>query len=253
MKATYFPATVVIILIGIFSLNEFNSIPKSQDTPKSNNGFAVVELFTSEGCSSCPSADKVVADLLSRNKENVYILSFHVDYWNRLGWKDVFSKPEFSARQSQYASVFSSASVYTPQVIVNGSIEFVGSDESKLNATISNDLQKESASDITISTSKNNNTIAISFDIKEQNLVLLNIALVQPEATTNVKRGENGGRILHHVNIVRSLKTLDANGKGTINIEIQKELSHTQLEVIAFTQAKSTLRILGADKKNVGL
>ncbi|MEO6455411.1 MAG: DUF1223 domain-containing protein [Ginsengibacter sp.] len=253
MKATYLAATVIIILIVFFSLNGFNSIPRNQATLKSNNGFAVVELFTSEGCSSCPSADKVVADLLSKNTENVYILSYHVDYWDRLGWKDAFSKPEFSARQSQYASLFSSESVYTPQVIVNGSTEFVGSDESKLNATISNDLQKEPTSDITISTSKNNNTIAVSFDIKEENLVLLNVALVQPEATSNVKRGENGGRILHHVNIVRSLKTLDANGKGTINIEIPKELSNTPLEIIAFTQAKSNLKILGADKKIIGL
>jgi hypothetical protein len=84
-------------------------------------GFAVVELFTSEGCSSCPPADDLVAKIQKENNDQpVYILAFHVDYWNNLGWKDSFSSSAFSKRQNQYADWLNLRSVYTPQVIVNG-------------------------------------------------------------------------------------------------------------------------------------
>lgn len=109
----------------------------------------------------------------------------------------LFSKPEFSACQQEYAPFFSSGSVYTPQVVVNGSTEFVGFDENKLNSAISNSLQKGESCDINNSTSKNNNSITVSYNINEKDMVLLNLALVQPKATTNVRRGENGGRTLH--------------------------------------------------------
>src|ERR1700749_4297588 len=81
-----------------------------------NKGVAVVELFTSEGCSSCPPADELVARIQKEDKDKqVYILAFHVDYWNRLGWKDVFSSADFSKRQNEYANWLNLQSVYTPQ------------------------------------------------------------------------------------------------------------------------------------------
>lgn len=252
MKKISLAPALILVGVAIAAASGFITINKNHTIATEKNGFSVLELFTSEGCSSCPAADKAVANILSKNTKNVYILSYHVDYWNRLGWKDVFSKAEFSARQQKYAAHFSSEGVYTPQVIVNGTTEFVGSDESKINNTIAGSLQKDAGSDVSISTSKKSNTITISFDIKEQDRVLLNIALVQPEATTDVKRGENGGRMLHHVNIVREFKTVDAAGKGNITIEIPKELSGMALELIAFTQQKNSLKILGADKKIVG-
>src|SRR5450755_1400863 len=81
-------------------------------------GFAVVELFTSEGCSSCPPADEAVGRL-SGLKKNVYLLSFHVDYWNYLGWKDLYSNPDYSSRQQEYGNIFHLNSIYTPQIVVN--------------------------------------------------------------------------------------------------------------------------------------
>src|SRR5579859_6695441 len=105
-------------------------------------GFAVVELFTSEGCSSCPAADALVATVQKEDKDlPVYILSFHVDYWDRLGWKDAFSDAAYSDRQREYARWLRLSSVYTPQVVVNGHQEFVGSDAVKLREAISNGLQ----------------------------------------------------------------------------------------------------------------
>src|SRR5438445_2521237 len=91
----------------------------------------VIELFTSQGCSSCPVADKNLAEIIEKaetNGQQVYGLSFHVDYWNDIGWKDPYSKAEFTERQKKYASIRSFENIYTPQMIVNGETEFVGSD-----------------------------------------------------------------------------------------------------------------------------
>ena len=213
------------------------------------NGFAVVELFTSEGCSSCPAADAAVARLVAKNEEQVYVLSYHVDYWNRLGWKDSFSKAEYSKRQSNYAAHFNLNSVYTPQIVVNGSSEFVGSNETKLKDSVTESRQQAVLSNLSINTTKTEKEISVDYSISGDEEVLLNIALVQPEATTEVKRGENSGRKLHHINIVRSLQTIAAKGKGTASVEIPKELAYIPLNIIAFTQAKKTLKVLGADRK----
>jgi hypothetical protein len=218
-----------------------------------NTGFAVVELFTSEGCSSCPPADAAVAKLLSEKSENVYILSFHVDYWNRLGWNDPFSQAAFSARQRNYAQAFSLENIYTPQVVVNGKEEFVGSDATKLNAAVENGLNEESLSDFKISTSKNGNTVTVRYTFSKSHAALLNIALVQPEATTVIKRGENSGKTLHHVNIVRAFHTADVKENGYFTIEIPADLSGIPLQVIAYTQSKENYIVSGADQKNLSI
>ncbi len=248
MKRKYLSIAVMgIVLIIIIAVVGFKPVKKTIPTSL-KKGFAVVELFTSEGCSSCPAADETVARLLSKNMENVYILAYHVDYWNRLGWKDPFSKAEYSQRQSQYATKFELNSVYTPQVIVNGSAEFVGSDEDKLKNTVDNNLAKPGGQVIALSATKSNNLVSVNYDINGSEAVLLNLALVQPEATISVKRGENGGRMLHHVNIVRALKTVDAKGKGSVTLDIPDELKGVTLQLIAYTQSKKNFEILGAEK-----
>ncbi|MEO7766220.1 MAG: DUF1223 domain-containing protein, partial [Ferruginibacter sp.] len=163
MKKKYLISALISILGVIFSANAFTVGYKKDIMIEGKGGFAVVELFTSEGCSSCPPADEAIGELLARNTDNIYVLSYHVDYWNRLGWKDVFSKAEFSSRQRQYASHFSSEGIYTPQVIVNGATEFVGSDKSKLNDAISNNLHRDISSDLSVIISRNNNAVTVSF------------------------------------------------------------------------------------------
>ncbi|MEM6525653.1 MAG: DUF1223 domain-containing protein, partial [Bacteroidota bacterium] len=108
----------------IIVLTSFNSLT---DNPKvADHGVAVVELFTSQGCSSCPSADKNLSQLIKdKNDRKVFGLSFHVSYWNYLGWKDPYSKEAFTERQRKYAAKFANSSIYTPQMIVNGKEEFV--------------------------------------------------------------------------------------------------------------------------------
>ena len=251
MKKKYIVIAFSAVVSILTAYGFMNLDKKAVRSLPATNGFAVVELFTSEGCSSCPPADEAVAALLAKNIKNVYILAYHVDYWNRLGWEDQFSKPEYSQRQSQYASVLGLSSVYTPQVIVNGSSEFVGSDEDKLNGTVEDNLQTDIKQNVNINAVRVDNTITVDYSTGGNDEVLLNLALVQPEATTSVKRGENGGRVLHHVNIVRVLKTIDAKGEGKLTIDIPSELSNASLQLIAYTQGKDNLRILGADQKTL--
>jgi len=132
-----------------------------------------VELFTSEGCSSCPLADAAIARLLQKNVDKTYILSFHVDYWNRLGWKDNFSKKQYSAHQQQYAGFLSLNSVYTPQVIVNGTFQFVGSNENTLKKSVSDGIKNGSASNINISAARKSNSILLHYNITGTDALLL--------------------------------------------------------------------------------
>lgn len=247
MKLKYMPAMVIMsIATTITAVGFVEAKTNMMHTP--SKGFAVVELFTSEGCSSCPPADETVAKLVSEQMDNVFVLAFHVDYWNRLGWKDPFSARAYSERQSQYASQFNSSSVYTPQVVVNGTAEFVGSDEEKLRSTVEGDLQKQPVEQLTIRASNENNRLSVIYDTHNNNEVFLNIALVQAQASTSVKRGENGGRTLHHVNIVRALKTINANGKGTVVMQLPADLAGIPLEIIGYTQNKNNLEILSANQ-----
>ena len=105
-------AIIILVITSCFSFDSKKITEKNKR--EEDKGFTVIELFTSEGCSSCPSADELVNKIRSENKKDVYILSFHVDYWNRLGWKDVFSQAAFSERQQIYANHLSLEGVYTP-------------------------------------------------------------------------------------------------------------------------------------------
>ena len=217
-----------------------------------NKGFAVIELFTSEGCSSCPPADAVIAKVEKESTDKpVYILAFHVDYWNRLGWKDVFSSAAYSERQNQYAHWLNLSSVYTPQVVVNGRTEFVGSEEGTLRNAIKTNLAKSSSTQIEITNIKiNQNKAEVQFQTqgKIANSVLL-LAIVQKSATTKVQRGENEGRTLAHVQIVREIESVSLKGdKGDASIELPKGFDPHGSEIIAFVQNTLNGEITGATK-----
>ena len=139
-----------------------NSHPEQPGFVKTGNkNVAVLELFTSQGCSSCPPADRLLGTYTS--KENVIVLSFHVDYWDRLGWKDPFSSKAFTERQYNYASAMN-AGVYTPQLVINGQSEMVGSDENKISATVKKVLAQEPNAALSIKTVKpENGQVNINF------------------------------------------------------------------------------------------
>jgi len=238
---------ILLFSFFTFSLLRITAFSKKEKN-HADKGFAVVELFTSEGCSSCPPADDAVADIQRQYKNNVFILCFHVDYWNYLGWKDAFSNSGYSERQKQYASAFSLNSIYTPQIVVNGETEFVGSDKSKLQKTIEKELSNSTNSSIEITARETDEKkISVSIKTGNQSNTKINIALLQLKAQSNVAGGENQGRQLRHINIVRDFKTTDATGKQTsVILALPTGLLKKNCSVIAFLQDKSTLHIIGA-------
>jgi len=251
-----FKILTITATVAAFTLALSSFTYKSNHKPViADKGFAVIELFTSEGCSSCPPADAVIAKVEKESTDKpVYILAFHVDYWNRLGWKDVFSSAAYSARQGQYARWLNLSSVYTPQVVVNGRTEFVGSEEGTLRNAINNYLAKSAGAQIELSSVKiNPNKAEVQYQTqgKTANSVLL-LAIVQKTATTNVQRGENEGRTLSHVQIVRGIESVSLKSdKGSASIELPKGFDGHGSEIIAFVQNTSNGEITGATKAAV--
>jgi hypothetical protein len=211
--------TIIISLIVLFFIYSFNNA-KTGDFEKvmDKRGFAIIELFTSEGCSSCPPADEAVAELQnSYPDKNVLVLAYHVDYWDQQGWKDPFSAADFTARQKYYAGIFKLNSIYTPQVVVNATTEFVGSEKNKLIRETGIALQETSKETIQLNAKE---TGAGKIDIRDSTNEKITedealiILLVQKSATNKIMRGENKGRILHHINIVQKIIYLPASLSG---------------------------------------
>ena len=215
-------------------------------SPSSSAGFAVVELFTSEGCSSCPPADAVLSRLATAYTSNVLLLSFHVDYWNRLGWTDPYSKSEYSDRQRMYATAKGSDGVYTPQTIVNGVTHVVGSEEQKIRTAVDNFIEKQVNEKINLnaSLSEDNQSINIDYQYAGKPGTILNIALVQRSTSSNVIAGENSGHKLRHINVVRGFKTV-SDKKGTVRFIVPGGIDASECAFAAYTQDKETMHIMG--------
>ena len=211
-------------------------------------GFALVELFTSEGCSSCPPADEAVGKINTK-VQPVYILSFHVDYWDYLGWKDPYSNAAYSERQQEYGNLFHLNSIYTPQIIVNGTTEFSGGDESRLQESIGNSLKRKNETVLILRLERSAGKITIHCNAAAGDGIKLNLALVQLRATDFIRRGENKGRTLHHFNIVRDFQSI-ANGKpGDIYFEnLPAGGNPADFELIAFLQNTVSGEIISATR-----
>jgi hypothetical protein len=216
-----------------------------------NKNVAVLELFTSQGCSSCPPADRLLGTYTS--KENVIALSFHVDYWDRGGWKDPFSSKEYTKRQYGYASALH-ADVYTPQIVINGQNEMTGSDANKISNAIKKVFAQQADATLSIKTINfENGKAVINFDASGKiNNSLLNVALVEKKITTVVNAGENGGATLTGYNIVRNFKTINKveNGSNTAAIDTPLSGDLKNMSVVLFLQEKENNKISGADQKN---
>lgn len=253
MRLLKYIVPAVIIAIILFGVESCINIGKAGNK---ETGFAVIELFTSEGCSSCPPADAVVAKIQKENEgKPIYILVYHVDYWNRLGWKDVFSSAEYSNRQKQYATWLHSADgVYTPQIVVNGKSEFVGSEENTLRGAIKTSLANSPVAQLSLSNIQTDgHKIKLQYQTggNTQNVVL-QIAVIQRSAQTKVERGENAGRMLAHVQIVRSLQSVKLkHADGTAEISIPKEVNIHGAELIAFLQDDTNGAITDAAKADL--
>jgi hypothetical protein len=241
MKSKAIIYAAVLLFIGISSID-------CQSQTTDNDKFTLFELFTSEGCSSCPAAESALSEYVS--SKNVYVLEYHVDYWDRLGWKDTFSDPYFSQRQSKYAEKMNLSSVYTPQVVVNGTVEFVGSDRPRLKEASSH--PQKSKFEINLTARKIDNKIELSYVTRSTENKNLCIALVQNSSKVNVKKGENSGRTLQHFNIVKSLHILEQPGiHGTTSFDCSKIEDPNNFSIVAFLQDKATNEVVAI--KKIGL
>jgi hypothetical protein len=161
----------------------------------------VVELFTSQGCSSCPPADALLGDLARRR--DVVALAYHVDYWDELGWKDRFSIPEATQRQRGYVRRLARSGPFTPQVVVNGDTSVVGSDRAALETAVAEDRDA-----LAIVLSRAGSNLQIQFAEAWREPMDVYLVTYLREATSAIERGENAGRTLKHFNVVRSYKSL---------------------------------------------
>lgn len=224
----------------------------------------LVELFTSEGCSSCPPADELLMRLEQTQPvegAEIIALSEHVDYWNRLGWTDPYSSAAFSTRQSDYGNVFGLDDIYTPQMIVDGRVQFVGSNASKARDAISN-AARESKADITITPAKTTARASgeVALDIRVASLPSVttgdtaDVLLVITESglRSSVSRGENAGRKLTHTAVVRSLSNVGVTDHGSdsrsikATAQIEKGWTRSRLKAVVFVQERRSRRVLGA-------
>jgi hypothetical protein len=212
-------------------------------------GVAVVELYTSEGCSSCPPAERILSDLAAEARTShkpIYALELHVDYWNSLGWRDPFSAATYSERQRAYGEALGEEQVYTPQMIVNGTNAFVGSNRTRADAAIVAGLAKDSRVAIEVASRRHGDTLWIDYRTSSAPTgAVLVVAWVALREVVRVPRGENAGRTLVHANVVRGLRVepLDPSGRGVLEL---RRPSSEPGEVIAFVQDPHSLEILGA-------
>ena len=167
----------------------------------------VVELFTSQGCSSCPPADALLGEL--SRKPNVIALAYHVDYWDDLGWKDTFSIPEATARQRGYVRRLSKSGAFTPQAVVSGDTSLVGSNRKELTEAIAADRDS-----LAIALARTDSNLSITLSEAWRDPMDVFVVAYLPQATTKVGAGENARRSLTQFNVVRSFKRIGRwNGK----------------------------------------
>lgn len=244
------------------SVLEIASMSTAQPEVQLAEPFAIVELFTSEGCSDCPSAEKVLNEITHKamaDKSYVYPLAFHVDYWNKLGWRDVFSDSAFSNRQRKYRKALGARVVYTPQMIVNGKQEFVGSNAEKANAAIRSALKETPK--VYFSMEPNSTWSELHYDMisapkevsENADDYLFCIALVERGLVTKVSRGENKNRTLEHENVVRQFRRIPfvaAGAKVALPALANGVAPNEKHSIVAFVQHRKTMEIIGANLWN---
>jgi hypothetical protein len=224
----------------------------------------LLELFTSEGCSSCPPADRVLEEL-DRTQPisgvELIVLSEHVDYWNRLGWKDPFSSSLYSTRQADYANRFHLEGPYTPQLVVDGRFQLVGSDRREAASAIDRSKQDPKVPLTILQVVRNGSQISAAIEVPpsgpQKRMAVLYVVLAEERARSSVTRGENAGRDLAHVSVARVLAQsgpLDLRDGLTkqVVLSVPQGAGADGLRVVAFLQDSSSGRVLGATLRKVG-
>ena len=174
----------------------------------------VVELYTSQGCSSCPPADKILGELAQR--DDVIALALHVDYWDYLGWKDKFASPRNTKRQRAYARAAGERTIYTPQMVIGGKDHVIGSRPMKISEALRKHARRDPA--VNVSMKRNGNQVVIKATPNGRigNGAVVQLVTYQPSETVKIRRGENAGRSITYHNIVQDWERVGTwNGSGT--------------------------------------
>ncbi len=199
---------------------------------------AVVELFTSQGCSSCPAADNILADYAKQ--KDVLALSFHVDYWNYLGWKDTFSRSEFTDRQKRYAASFRRRGVYTPQAVVNGRDHAVGSRRRDIEALIDGYAGDGKSMAISVNTKRDREKIRVTTNAESGDATLW-VVYFDKKRSVKIERGENRGRTITYHNVVRDVSMLGMMKQGKIDVTLPlEEMKRQGFEACAIILQQTT-------------
>jgi hypothetical protein len=214
----------------------------------------IVELFTSEGCSSCPPADRVLIDLVEKQPIKgalVIGLGEHVDYWDQLGWKDPFSDRAFTTRQSVYAHATGAADIYTPQIIVDGVDAIVGHDRAAVHDAIRRAAGRRKA-DVRIEWAAGQSELSVAVERSPETAnATVFLAITEDGLRTSVKRGENAGRTLDHAAVARKLLQLgktDREGRfsSVVPVPLESAWSRQTLRIVVFVQNDSSRRVVAA-------
>ena len=237
---------VSLKMLSLLSLSLFGP----REVAASPKPFVIVELFTSEGCSSCPAADRLLSEIVDVSYGDVDVigLSFHVHYWDYIGWKDPYADPRFSSRQKTYANKLRSYQVYTPQMVVNGRYEFVGSDRSEWTSLLGSLRNEKPTYDFEVSKPVvEDDQIRFLVSSEENRPLLINVAVVERGLSQQVTRGENRGRKLSHDNVVRAYQ-IEAfqGGEKEWTMAIPADLDPEKSSLIVYFQEKRNYQIVGA-------
>ena len=250
------PASAARALLAVLALAPAGPA-RGTNAPGAPPVPVLVELFTSEGCSSCPPADALLARLVRTQPvagAEIVALGLHVDYWDRLGWKDPFSSPLHSARQKRYAERLGSDRVSTPQAVVDGAVEIVGSDERRLVGAVAAAARSPKAP-VRLSAGPPRgkrlpSSVRIDALAASAGDVAVFVALVEDARATDVRRGENAGRRLEHAAVVRSLAEIGRPAGDGRPFEWQGEIPATTQSdsLVVFAQERRTGRVLAVGR-----
>ncbi len=242
----------IAVRLVVFALLSIAVFARAEAPPRVP---VLVELFTSEGCSSCPPADRLLARLASSSPlpgVEIVPLAFHVDYWNRLGWADPFSSAAFTARQDEYARSLPGSGVYTPQMVVNGRLQFVGSDERAARSALAAAAKDATAAVLlgALDVRKGSASLRVSVSGATRGAEVF-LAISEDRVATDVPRGENAGRRLEHSYVVRDLRRIgqaDANGRfdGSTAIGTEAARKAAPRHAVVFVQESGSRKVLGA-------
>ena len=206
---------------------------------RSTSSDVLVQLFTSQGCSSCPPADKLLGQMSDKYQgKDVYFLAYHVDYWDRLGWKDPFSQKKFTQKQYKYASTFNLNSVYTPQAVVNGTYQFTGSDSAGMQTAITrssggNAVTRRLTLSLSVPADK---SLKVDYSANDlQNGEKIYLALYLKKVVTVVAKGENRGRDLTNFNTVLAEKD-SPKAEGNIAFSIPENMDVQDMSILGYIQ-----------------